>query len=117
MRSRLDQLTTLRVRSDGAGLWRGFAEHKQRIDSGVEPHQAAPWAFARMNAPPRVMPVSMQGGMALVRQLQHQQRINTHIEPIHPPMQMRPGRTPGRTDSGEHLALFDAIAHVHVDAR
>src|SRR5690606_37141272 len=48
---------------------------------------------------------------------QDQLRVYPHVEPAHSPVQVRAGRTTGRTHCGHHLALFHAVARFHVDAR
>src|SRR5690606_23845031 len=53
----------------------------------------------------------------LLAALQYQQRIDTHIEPVHTPVQVRPGCTSRRTDCSDGLPLFDAVTDLHVDAR
>src|SRR5690606_18172542 len=44
-------------------------------------------------------------GPPALRPLQDKQRVDADIEPVHPPMQMRPRRPPGGPHRADHLAL------------
>src|SRR3954469_3404707 len=94
------------------GHGRGLLKERWRPHDRARPRAirgfALPWTTTFLaKADIRVRRERAVIASLLARRFDYQQRIEPHIEPIHAPMQMRPGRATSHADCADNLTLLD----------